>query len=85
MQGAIDTVVLAPLPGNLLYGRVFIPPVYGPEIPLGTSLDIPFFLNTLMAVHLSPIQMIVLPLMVCGQQVVLMLTLKTVYCVVRLR
>jgi len=40
--GAVDTKTLATLPGNLVYGRVFIPPVYGPEIPVGSSLDMPF-------------------------------------------
>ncbi|MGK0440341.1 MAG: hypothetical protein ACJA0N_000127 [Pseudohongiellaceae bacterium] len=42
---AVDTLTLAVLPGNLLYGRVFIPPVHGPEISLGDNLDIPFFVQ----------------------------------------
>ncbi|MEH6912104.1 MAG: DUF6701 domain-containing protein, partial [Oceanicoccus sp.] len=43
--GATDSITLASLPGSLLYGRVFIPPVYGPEIPLGSSLDMPLFVQ----------------------------------------
>ncbi|MFT5579272.1 MAG: MSHA biogenesis protein MshQ [Paraglaciecola psychrophila] len=43
--GAVDTQTLAALPGPLLYGRVFVPPVYGPEITLGASLNMPFFIQ----------------------------------------
>ncbi len=43
--GGSDTLTLAPLPGNLYYGRAFIPPAYGPEIPAGSSLDMPFFVQ----------------------------------------
>jgi len=42
---AVDSKFLAPLPGKLLYGRASIPPAYGPEISLGSYLNIPFFIQ----------------------------------------
>lgn len=41
-SGGNDTVKIGDLPGNLLYGRIYIPPVYGPEIDAGDTSLIPF-------------------------------------------
>ena len=37
-----DAVQIIGSPGELRYGRTFFPPVYGPEIPLGETLAMPF-------------------------------------------
>ncbi|MBN4055472.1 LamG domain-containing protein [bacterium AH-315-K03] len=37
-----DKVTLANLPGGLRYGRVYIPPVYGPESPQNALIIMPF-------------------------------------------
>jgi MSHA biogenesis protein MshQ len=41
-NAGIDALQLAGSPGELRYGRAFFPPVYGPEISVGETLDIPF-------------------------------------------
>jgi MSHA biogenesis protein MshQ len=37
-----DVMQIAGTPGELRYGRSFFPPVYGPEIPVGETLNIAF-------------------------------------------
>jgi MSHA biogenesis protein MshQ len=39
---ADDRVNLGALPGELRFGRIYIPPVYGPELSAGETTDIPF-------------------------------------------
>ena len=41
-SGDNDTFKVGMLPGELLYGRIFVPPNYGPEISSGDTTILPF-------------------------------------------
>lgn len=42
VSGTAEAAEIGVLPGSLLYGRTFVPPVYGPEINAGDQTPIPF-------------------------------------------